>query len=121
MQLCAAWGCGVGAIPLLKETSNGYRLSGLAGAGVPLQQQARLVRMPSCPPRHRPDHRMRMNASPVSEQLAGLVAFWSAAPRCAMKVCSCVGQRTTMRPLTKDHVAPEPDIRVATNEPPESP
>ena len=44
--------------------------------GLLVQQQAWLVRMPSRPPRHRrPDHRMRMNASPVSEQLAGLVAF----------------------------------------------
>src|SRR5207253_1186367 len=67
------------SIPLPKETSNGYRPSGLARAAVPLQRQARLVRLLSCPPRHRgPDHRMRMNASPVSEQLAGLVAFgWS--------------------------------------------
>src|SRR5258708_6771595 len=76
MPLCAAWGCGIGAIPLLKETSNGDRAAGLARAALLLQRQAGLVRMPSRPPRHRrPDRRMRMNASPASEQLAGLVAF----------------------------------------------
>src|SRR5947207_12177346 len=59
-------GCGIGAIPLLKEIWNGDRPAGLARADLLLQRQAGLVRMPSCPPRHRdPDHRMRMNASPA--------------------------------------------------------
>jgi hypothetical protein len=64
------------SLPLPKETSNGYRPSGLARAGLPVQQQARLVRMPPRPPpcRH-PRRRMRMSTSPVGPKLTGLVAF----------------------------------------------
>jgi len=60
-------GCGVGAIPLPKETWNGDRAADLARAALLLQQQAWLVRMPSRRSRRRrPDRRMRVNASPVS-------------------------------------------------------